>query len=66
MMLCQTEHEFRAFRRTAHANRLAGLDCRMITPAEVKRIVPIINDDKNCALPDPRRLLAAAGRHRPP
>jgi sarcosine oxidase subunit beta len=51
MMLCQTEHEFRAFKRTAHANRLAGLDCRMITPQEVKRIVPIINDDPSCRYP---------------
>jgi sarcosine oxidase subunit beta len=51
MMLCQTEHELRAFRRTAHANRLAGLDCRMITPAEVKRRVPIINDDKDARYP---------------
>ena len=37
LMLCQTQHEFRAFQRTAHANRLAGLDCRMVTPAEVPR-----------------------------
>lgn len=51
MMLCQTEHEFRAFKRTAHANRLAGLDCRMITPEEVKKIAPIINDDPNCRYP---------------
>jgi len=51
MMLCQTEHELRAFKRTAHANRLAGLDCRMITPAEVKQIAPIINDDRNCRYP---------------
>ena len=41
LMLCQTEHELRAFKRTSHANRLAGLDCRMISPEEVKRIVPI-------------------------
>src|SRR4029079_6473509 len=51
MMLCQTEHELRAFKRTAHANRLAGLDCRMITLAEVKQIAPIINDDRNCRYP---------------
>ena len=44
LMLCQTQHELRAFQRTAHANRLAGLDCRMVDAAEVKRIVPIIND----------------------
>ena len=51
LMLCQTEHEFRALKRTSHANRLAGLDCRMITPAEVKEIVPIINDDPNARYP---------------
>ena len=51
LMLCQTQHELRAFQRTAHANRLAGLDCRMITAAEVKEIVPIINDDPNCRYP---------------
>jgi len=45
MMLCQTEHELRAMKRTAHANRLAGIETRMTTPAEVKRIVPIINID---------------------
>jgi sarcosine oxidase subunit beta len=51
MMLCQTQHELRAFQRTAHANRLAGLDCRMIDLAEIKRIVPIINDDPDCRYP---------------
>src|SRR4026207_971601 len=53
LMLCQTEHELRAFKRTAHANRLAGLDCRMISPAEVKEIVPIINADKDARYPIP-------------
>ena len=51
LMLCQTEHELRAFRRTAHANRLAGLDCRMVDAAEVKRIVPIINDSPDARYP---------------
>ena len=51
MMLCQTEHEFRAFKRTAHANRLAGLDCRMISTEEVKKIAPIINDDPRSRYP---------------
>jgi sarcosine oxidase subunit beta len=51
LMLCQTEHEFRALKRTSHANRLAGLDCRMITPAEVKTLVPLINDDPNARYP---------------
>ncbi|MGF7160193.1 sarcosine oxidase subunit beta [Rhodoligotrophos appendicifer] len=51
LMLCQTEHELRAMKRTDHANRLAGIDARMIDRAEVKRLVPIINDDMNCRYP---------------
>jgi sarcosine oxidase, subunit beta len=51
LMLCQTEHEFRALKRTSHANRLAGLDCRMITRQEVKMLVPPINDDPQCRYP---------------
>ncbi|SDY09694.1 sarcosine oxidase subunit beta family protein [Citreimonas salinaria] len=42
MMLAQTEHEVRGYRRTAHANALQGVETRFITPAEVKKIVPII------------------------
>jgi sarcosine oxidase subunit beta len=51
LMLCQTEHELRALKRTSHANRLAGLECRMISLKEVKKLVPLINDDKNCRYP---------------
>lgn len=51
LMLCQTEHELRALKRTSHANRLAGLDCRMITREEVKRLVPLINDDPQARYP---------------
>ena len=51
MMLCQTEHELRALKRTWHANTHAGLDCRMLTLPEVKKIVPIINDDPNARYP---------------
>ena len=45
MMLAQTEHEVRGYKRTAMANALQGVDTRFITPAEVKRIVPIMNID---------------------
>ncbi|MBK0398951.1 sarcosine oxidase subunit beta family protein [Limibaculum sp. M0105] len=45
MMLCQTEHEFRAMQRTAHANRLAGIKTEMVTPHKVKEICPILNID---------------------
>ena len=45
MMLAQTEHERRGYLRTAHANALQGVATRFITPAEVKKLVPIINLD---------------------
>jgi sarcosine oxidase subunit beta len=51
LMLCQTEHELRALKRTSHANRLAGLDCRIISRQEVKKLVPLINDDPNARYP---------------
>lgn len=42
MMLAQTEHEVRGYRRTAQANALQGVETRFISPAEVKELVPII------------------------
>jgi len=45
MMLAQTEHELRAWKRTSHANRLAGIQSEMVTPARIKEIVPIIEID---------------------
>ena len=45
MMLCQTEHELRAMKRTAHANRLAGIETELVDPATVKKHCPIINLD---------------------
>ena len=43
MMLCQTEHELRAMKRTAHSNRLNGVKTELVGPHRVKDIVPIIN-----------------------
>ncbi|MFN3614174.1 MAG: sarcosine oxidase subunit beta family protein [Rubrimonas sp.] len=45
LMLCQTEHELRAMRRTWHANRLAGVETEMVGPEQVKRLCPILNID---------------------
>lgn len=45
MMLAQTEHEKRGYLRTERANALQGVETRFIQPAEVKRLVPIINLD---------------------
>ena len=42
LMLAQTEHELRAWKRTAHANRLAGITSEMVGPERVKEICPII------------------------
>ncbi|HRO13946.1 MAG TPA: sarcosine oxidase subunit beta family protein [Paracoccus sp. (in: a-proteobacteria)] len=43
MMLAQTEHEIRGYKRTAHANNLQGVTTRWIEAAEVKKLAPIIN-----------------------
>ncbi|MBY8975567.1 sarcosine oxidase subunit beta family protein [Rhodobacteraceae bacterium NNCM2] len=43
LMLAQTEHELRAWKRTAHANRLAGIESEMVDPARIKELCPIIN-----------------------
>jgi sarcosine oxidase subunit beta len=45
LMLAQTEHELRAWKRTAHANRLAGIESQLVGRARIKDIVPIINLD---------------------
>ncbi len=45
LMLCQTEHELRAMKRTSHANRLAGIDTELVGPARVAKLCPIINID---------------------
>jgi len=43
MMLAQTNHEVRGYRRTAHANALQGVETEFIGPDRVKRICPIIS-----------------------
>ncbi|PZO67173.1 MAG: sarcosine oxidase subunit beta [Paracoccus denitrificans] len=45
LMLAQTEHEVRGYRRTVIANHLQGVATRWVSPAEIKDIVPIINID---------------------
>ena len=45
MMLAQTQHEVRGYLRTAQANALQGVKTRCMQPAEVKKLVPIINLD---------------------
>ncbi|WP_189679532.1 sarcosine oxidase subunit beta family protein [Seohaeicola zhoushanensis] len=43
MMLAQTQHEVRGYKRTAHANLLQGVATEFISPARVKELVPIIH-----------------------
>ncbi len=43
LMLAQTQHEIRGYKRTVHANNLQGVETRWIEPAEVARLVPIMN-----------------------
>lgn len=43
IMLAQTEHEVRGYKRTAHANSLQGVTTQWIEPARVKELCPIMN-----------------------
>ncbi|MEM9798303.1 MAG: sarcosine oxidase subunit beta family protein [Pseudomonadota bacterium] len=45
MMLAQTQHEIRGFKRTAHANALQGVKTEWIGPDRVKELCPIMNID---------------------
>ncbi len=45
MMLAQTHHEIRGYKRTAHANRLQGVATEFINSDRVKELCPIINID---------------------
>ncbi|AXC51160.1 sarcosine oxidase subunit beta family protein [Paracoccus suum] len=45
IMLAQTEHEVRGYKRTVYANHLQGVATEWIEPARVKELVPIINLD---------------------
>ncbi|MGR3802242.1 sarcosine oxidase subunit beta family protein [Marinibacterium profundimaris] len=42
LMLAQTQHEVRGYQRTAHANRLQGVETEFVGPEKVKQLVPII------------------------
>ena len=45
IMLAQTEHEVRGYKRTAHANALQGVRTEWIGPQRVKELCPIMNID---------------------
>ena len=45
MMLAQTHHEVRGYRRTAHANALQGVATEFVGPDRVKELCPIIRID---------------------
>ena len=45
MMLAQTEHEVRGYKRTAHANALQGVTTEWIDAKRVKELCPIMNID---------------------
>ncbi len=45
LMLAQTEHEMRGYKRTVHANNLQGVSTEWIDAQRVKKLVPIMNID---------------------
>ena len=65
LMLAQTEHELRAWKRTAHANRLAGIESELVD-RDADRPDRPDPEPRRPALPGARRPLAAPRRHRAP
>lgn len=51
LTLCQTEHDLRGMQRIEHANRVHGIDSRMVDPAGVRRLCPQINMSPNARFP---------------
>ena len=45
IMLAQTEHEVRGYKRTVYANNLQGVSTEWVDPQRLKELVPIINLD---------------------
>ena len=45
LMLAQTEHEVRGWKRTAHANALQGVETEYVDAQRVKELCPIMNID---------------------
>ena len=43
LMLAQTEHELRAYKRTESANRAQGIETEIVSPQRCREIVPILN-----------------------
>jgi sarcosine oxidase subunit beta len=49
LSLCNSRHEMETYRRWANAIRMNGIDSEILSPGEIKRIVPQINLD--CRFP---------------
>lgn len=49
--LCMTEHEVKVFSRIVYANRMKGLNTKFISPAEVKKLAPLINTSSDARYP---------------
>ena len=62
--VCVTEHEMRAFQRIGFANKLAGIESRMISAAEVQKLVPIMEWGPGRPLPAARGSVPATWRDR--
>ena len=51
LTLCHTEHDLRGMARIEHANRVHGIDSRMVGAEEMKRICPPLNLSRDVRFP---------------
>ncbi len=51
LTLCQTEHDLRGMTRIEHANRVHGIDSRMVDVGEIRRLCPPLNVSRQARFP---------------
>ena len=64
--VAHTEMAMRTERARAQMNTACGAKTVMVSPAELKELVPQVDLTGGGRYPDPRRLASHRGRHRPP
>ena len=51
LTLCQTEHDLRGMCRIEHANRVHGIDSRVVDLDEIRRLCPVLNTSPEARFP---------------
>ena len=64
VMLAHSRHDLESMARWVNAMQMNGVDAELVSREQVGALAPLLDLSTDCALSDPRRLHAAARRHR--